>query len=601
MITKMENGMLVQNNTPRESFKGGYLNSLASNIGKLGRYIFTVEETPSWTGALLKTGLGFMGLISIDKIYMENSKIKTHFMVDPAGQWISTGLFMNGIRETCSLIYSQVVGQPVQKKDTKSKNATLQRSKDVARLLKLSKLILFSSFSLHCLYHYDTLGNISFFSSHNHHVNYGFSSFSSSKSDYSLKYVQIAICTSNLVLNILEIKSFTTDRFLTNNPQSEIVNIVVFASFITQMGVLSIEGQKFHECFYKPYLKIIDKETDSLFERNKITSLYDLKAMGDFTNQKTFNEIDNIAQSCMPPGKKGPEILREYLRSLRMDSITYAAEMPSFLFSNITLFSSYGMSYAKLYTMQNLILNSFLLIQENISSYWVVNPKIEKNSSVLDFKTEMPRQMTPAPSPSFEFKEDKIILPSEKELDKEDVLLRPDDLPSESPNQTREKKKTKGTPHQYRDGKEINQKESCSQSSCNLEPSDKKIREEALQHIKELRKQHPINVKIIENELNDAKKFLKGEIVSVGGSEFSLRWKIGETQLAMNYEIPHGVDKSNYKGNKLDRVLSILEIVYLFGLSEELINKYIEEYNLQNLYRLQKYFTYILLNRPRDV
>jgi hypothetical protein len=56
-------------------------------------------------------------------------------------------------------------------------------------------------------------------------------------------------------------------------------------------------------------------------------------------------------------------------------------------------------------------------------------------------------------------------------------------------------------------------------------------------------------------------------------------------------------EMTNYDGNKLDRVLSIIETCYLIGLSEESVNFYIKQHNLFNLYRLDKFMYFILFNK----
>ena len=132
-------------------------------------------------------------------------------------------------------------------------------------------------------------------------------------------------------------------------------------------------------------------------------------------------------------------------------------------------------------------------------------------------------------------------------------------------------------------------------------PIDPKLaqRNEGLEHVKDLRKQYPVKVTEVESAIRQLKKFLNAESEPVDGNEYRLVWRINGKRYAIKYEIPHGWDNSNYAGNKLNRILNILEVGYLVGLSEGQINAYITENERYNLLRFPKFLCYLALNPAR--
>jgi hypothetical protein len=124
-------------------------------------------------------------------------------------------------------------------------------------------------------------------------------------------------------------------------------------------------------------------------------------------------------------------------------------------------------------------------------------------------------------------------------------------------------------------------------------------RKAALERLKELGKQYPIKTSDINAELSNALTFVKGHILPAGRNEFKFIWYIGNNEYSMNYETPHGYDSSNYRGNRLDRVMTLMEMCYLVGLDEEKVNEQIEKYNLYHLLRMEKFLYYVFSNRSR--
>lgn len=155
--------------------------------------------------------------------------------------------------------------------------------------------------------------------------------------------------------------------------------------------------------------------------------------------------------------------------------------------------------------------------------------------------------------------------------------------------------KTRGTPNQnftkpseQGKGKQI----------ISSTPIDSKatVRKKGLDTIKTLRNQYPVKAATIAGAIKDLEKFLDAKSETIQGSEYRLVWHINGKRYAMKYETPHGWDSTNFAGNKLDRILNVLEIGYLAGLNEDQVNDYIREYESYNLLRLGKFFYYLALN-----
>lgn len=121
-------------------------------------------------------------------------------------------------------------------------------------------------------------------------------------------------------------------------------------------------------------------------------------------------------------------------------------------------------------------------------------------------------------------------------------------------------------------------------------------RERSLESIRLLRQQYPIKDRVIEKAINDLQGFLSAEKEKIDGNECRLVWYIGTKRYSLKYETAHGKDSSNYEGNKLDRILNMLEVGYLIGLNEEKIHSYIKENNRYNILRFPKFVTYLFMN-----
>lgn len=171
---------------------------------------------------------------------------------------------------------------------------------------------------------------------------------------------------------------------------------------------------------------------------------------------------------------------------------------------------------------------------------------------------------------------------------------------TQAPPKPKEKKpKTKGTP--FKDGKISIPK---SKQSTNSNPTIRQTsdgpgnrdRDNALVRIKDLRGQNPIKTALIDREMRRLCQFLDGNLESAGHNSQKLSWRLGNKPISITYETPHR-PSNEYKGNKRDRVLSILEIGYISGLDPEKMEKYIQDYNLYNLLRLDKFCIYTLGQR----
>lgn len=161
------------------------------------------------------------------------------------------------------------------------------------------------------------------------------------------------------------------------------------------------------------------------------------------------------------------------------------------------------------------------------------------------------------------------------------------------------KTKTRGTPsHNMENLPSKGKKQHDSEQSLSqpIDTAREKEREEALTRIQELRKEYPIKVATINEEMQKVCKFLKGTLEAAGHRTKKLSWDLGSNHVSISYEEPHR-PSTEYKGNKRDRVLSVLEIGYISGLDLGEIEKYTQKYNLQSLLRLDKFFIYTLGHR----
>lgn len=166
-------------------------------------------------------------------------------------------------------------------------------------------------------------------------------------------------------------------------------------------------------------------------------------------------------------------------------------------------------------------------------------------------------------------------------------------------SQPKKKVKTKGKPGKAKDKPEQNKKRTEIQEKPAYTSEKERARREGLERVKDLRNRSPIKITKIEKEINRLTKFLNGEIENGNGSERKLTWTLNGKDMSMNYEVPHGDDSKEYRGNKLSRVLNLLEIGYLVGVSQEQLEKYLHLNQESGLTRISKFFYYTLGERPQ--
>jgi hypothetical protein len=167
----------------------------------------------------------------------------------------------------------------------------------------------------------------------------------------------------------------------------------------------------------------------------------------------------------------------------------------------------------------------------------------------------------------------------------------------EASENIKQKTKTRGVPDIRRSkGKEKSRNRGKERGFPLEKPTDDKedMRHQRLEKLKSLREQYPVKVLTIDRALKDLQNFLDAEVVLGDGNERRLQWELNNKKYFIKYETPHGKDSSVYKGNKLDRILNILEVGYLIGLNEEEINSYIAENQRYNLLRFPKFIGYLI-------
>lgn len=161
----------------------------------------------------------------------------------------------------------------------------------------------------------------------------------------------------------------------------------------------------------------------------------------------------------------------------------------------------------------------------------------------------------------------------------------------------KQKNKTRGVPDTRRSKGKEKFKSTRKGERLVEKTTDDNMRKQGLENLKSLRDEYPVKVSTIDKAIGGLQKFLKAEVVFGDGNERHLQWELNNKKYFIKYEIPHGKDGSVYKGNKLNRILNILEVGYLVGLNEEQINSYIEENQRYNLLRFPK-FLHFLIGHP---
>ena len=126
--------------------------------------------------------------------------------------------------------------------------------------------------------------------------------------------------------------------------------------------------------------------------------------------------------------------------------------------------------------------------------------------------------------------------------------------------------------------------------------NDNILRKNGLETIRELRMQYPVKVVTMNKAIMDLETFLTAVSVARGGSKWKFVWKHNHKQYSLKYEIPHKYDSTNYIGNKLDWILNVLEVGFLFGLSPNVINAYLSKNQDSKILRYSKFICFLALN-----
>ncbi len=551
-------------------------------MGKVGNYVFTPEEKPTWKGALLKTSMGFGGILGSDQL---SSNYKDNYNLDYTSYSLFTGLLCTGMREAIYLMYDQLVHPQMvsqARSSTKKYDQIIKkRDKDIERVVRGTKLVLGSGISLYSLLNNNNPGNSLSL------LGQGFFEFLES-AGINLAILETTLFVGVLVHNLNELRYFLDDSFLTYSPISEIGNGVALAGI---MGLILGDGSslvKIKNC-ENTHINFYTEELmrDCYIKKNPFEIFCEINK-----NSYFVKELNQLLGSLA--------IQHRHLDDGSLVRFSITVMCIKELIGPRRLFhpDSFN-SILKFISYTNLVLcfNVLPLLKKNITEYILQTNLIIVKKEDLSLVADLG-----SPTATIKKRNDLKYLFVKENNDYTDTIISsiaPDSSHFlQEPESCRKKIKTIGVPRLSKISKIATSPISGSQRAvCSLEELTKVTREAALGRLTELRKKDPIKTKLIQSELGQATIFLKGGIFPIKGNIYSLRWKIADCNFSMNYEIPHASDSSNYRGNKRDRILSVLETCYLIGLNEESIKHYIEEHNLYNLYRLDKFMYFILFNR----
>jgi len=261
---------------------------------------------------------------------------------------------------------------------------------------------------------------------------------------------------------------------------------------------------------------------------------------------------------------------------------------------------------------------NFVLVFKNLFSYFNAIPSIEVINDEPKIDQEQPTKQPRKKKGSWRSGGEKPIAPAapSKQATPEETrgkdFQESDSYDPSSRSPKKKKKKTKtqdahSAPKFKKDQKhiadkgkkELGQKHITDKGKKGLEMPVDLRREAGLKSVQNLRNKYPINVNVLKKALEDLAGFLSGEIEGITGSEFRLVWVVNGTRYAMKYELPHGKDAGNFVGKKRLRILNILELGYLKGLSETQIKTYIEQNERYNILRFPKFLRFLLMNANR--
>jgi hypothetical protein len=131
-----------------------------------------------------------------------------------------------------------------------------------------------------------------------------------------------------------------------------------------------------------------------------------------------------------------------------------------------------------------------------------------------------------------------------------------------------------------------------------VQPYEINERELRLSEVSDLRNFSQVKKRVINGHFERlARELPQGSIQEIDGSEFQLHWTWQNRHYRLKYEVPHGVDGTQYKGRKLAKAINVLQVAYLWGLKRQKREDYLNAHscNIMNIDRL----FYIFAERPK--
>lgn len=578
MISKVQGFFYNSIDNIKVENKQSNLGLINSKIRDLCTSLLTPNDEATWASALMKTGIGFTGMYSVDDY-------NTTY-INQSVEVISTGFFITGIKEIIYIAYANLAHKPYLvnsiKKSTLKFKTLNEMNSDLSKLIKIVKIITLTGLSLHCLYNYDSLGNLDFFDDNKFSAENA--KFLNPTTDSKLQLAQIILCVSSIAINFKSLSHVQEKSFLKSSPIDEIIHACIFATFFSQINNIQIP-EYFIKCA-QPFWNCLTKSERRCFH-------YIAPCFEPFSKNQKIELITFYQKKLI-----------RFLRILNPDSPR------PFEMKSGDLHLHYLKRYTKYYALLIQAKDIFSLAKSGVESWMQIPTLAKTNVGSFNPSVQIENEPLNAPSPvSCSLELPKIELDENFPISHCHSLQIKQEIPGlgKTLEVTKSKKKTKGIPHQGSFNKG-NTKEKPNLKATNPHYLDSQTKERennfdrkaALDRIKKLKAQKgPIKSQIILAELEKAANFLNGKIVPVGGSVFRLEWLIDKTRFSLSFEIPHGIDNTNFRGNKLNRVIKVLQTAYLIGLSYEAAINYIEKYNLYNLYRCDKFIYYILSKRSR--
>jgi hypothetical protein len=477
-----------------------------------------MPDTPGWKLGLLKSTVGLAGA------YCSNMYNGSY--LDLVGELLCSGLFFSGLNDLTSCALSSLPQRATkQKKSIRNRNVKPVKLTDVdKRTKKLMKVITLTAhigMSLHCLYNYETIGKLGTLTVNPH-------ASSDEVPDSLIQGFQLSVCALSVIMNVLEMMHREEEKFLLDNPVSELVNGVVALNFF-----------------------------------------------GNYKTDKT-----NLLQ--------GIDDTMSHILKLNEGLAVHSALLGGPILNNQAVMKFYTKRYLRNAFVTNFLENFYQLISNNVTSYKIENSRFKKidSTSSLNHPHVIKPQKTYSKKIG-ELSNHSIEYP---------VFYDNSSYKEEKTPLKKEKVKTKGIANKYK--KDLNPPKNklivAPSSSLTTDPRKFK-REKALDRLAILRESHPVKEMAIEKEIKKAMKFAQAHKVSGTGSIYSIKWETDKGLHSLNYEEPHGVDGTNYAGNKLDRVLNVLFTIYISDLNAEQATKYITKYN-PSLFNFN-FIKYLFFNR----